>query len=206
MKKISKCQFGYQKRKSTTDCIFILHSIISKVLNAGQKLYTVFIDYEKCYDKINRLFLWQKLLAEGVSLKITKAVKAMYTVVKSAVKYKGNISNSINSRLGVKQGDPSSSLLFMMFVNDILTDINSDLEGIFTVDEVKLFLLAYADDQFLFSTSPTTLQSVLNDIELYCNVWGLKININKTKILIFEKCGIYSNYNFYLCNEQLEVV
>ena len=85
-------------RKITTDCIFILHSIISKVLNTGQKLYTVFIDYEKCYNKINRLFLWQKLLAEGVSLKITKAIKAMYTVVKSAVKYKGNILNSINSR------------------------------------------------------------------------------------------------------------
>ena len=113
-------------------------------------MYTVFIDYEKCYDKITLLFLWQKLLAEGISLKITKAIKAMYTVVKSAVKYKGNNSNSINSRLGVKQGDPSSSLLFMMFVNDILTDINSDLEGIFTVGEVKLFLLAYADDQIYF--------------------------------------------------------
>ena len=130
----------------------------------------------------------------------------MYRVVKFTVKYNGNISNNINSQLGVKQGDPSSSLLFMMFVNDILANINSDLEGSFTTDEVKLFLLAYADDQVLFSTSPTTLQSMLNDIELYCNAWGLKININKTKILIFEKGGRYSIYNFYLYNEQLEVV
>ena len=76
--------------------------------------------------------------------------------------------------------------------------MNSDLEGIFTVDEVKLFLLGYADDQVLFSTSPTTLQSMLNDIELYCNVWGLKININKTKLLIFEKAGRHSNYNLEL--------
>ena len=27
---ITNCQFGYQKGKSTTDCIFILHSIIAK--------------------------------------------------------------------------------------------------------------------------------------------------------------------------------
>ena len=96
----------------------------------------------------------------------------------------------------------------MMFVNDILANINSDLEGIFSIDEVKLFLLAYADDQVLFSTSPTTLQSMLNDIELYCNAWGLKININKTKILIpvFDKGRRYSNYNLYLNNENLEVV
>ena len=139
MKKISKCQFGYQKGKCTTDCTFILHSIVSKVLNTGQKLYSVFIDYGKCFDKINRLFLWQKLLAEGISLKISKVLKAMYRVVKSAVKYNGIISNNINSQLGVKRGDPSSSLLFMMFVNDTLANINSDLEGIFSIDEVKLF-------------------------------------------------------------------
>ena len=126
-------------------------------------------------------------MAKTISRRIHKALKAIYRVVKSAVKYNENISNNINSQLGVKQGDLSSSLLFMMFVNDILANINSDLEGIFTIDEVKLFLLAYADDQVLLSTSPTTLQSMLNDIELYCNAWGLKININKTKILIFEK-------------------
>ena len=64
---ISDCQFGYQKGKNTIDCIFILHSIKSKVLNSGQKLYSAFIDYEKCFDSINRRFLWQKLLAENVS-------------------------------------------------------------------------------------------------------------------------------------------
>ena len=49
-----------------------------KVLNSGQKLYSIFIDYEKCYDKINRLFLWQKLLSENVSSKMTNAIKAIF--------------------------------------------------------------------------------------------------------------------------------
>ena len=89
---------------------------------------------------------------------MTRAIKAMYLVLKSAIRYNRHISNSLNSQLGVKQGDPSSSLLFMMFVNDILANINSNLEGIFTVDELRFFLLAYADDQLIFSTSPTTLQ------------------------------------------------
>ena len=116
MKKCLNANLVIRKEKSTTDCIFILHSIVSKVLNTKQKLYSVFIDNEKCYDKINRLYLWQKLLAEGINLKITKALKAMYKVVKSGVKYNGNISSKTNSQLGVKQRDPSSSLLFMMFV------------------------------------------------------------------------------------------
>ena len=52
--KITKNQFGFQKRKSIADCIFILQSVITKVLNSKQKLYCIFIDYEKCFDKIDR--------------------------------------------------------------------------------------------------------------------------------------------------------
>ena len=86
--KIISCQLGYRKGKNTVDCIIILHSIIAKVLHSGKKLYSVFIDYEKCYDRINRTFLWQKLISQNVSSKMTKAIKAMYFSVKSAVKHK----------------------------------------------------------------------------------------------------------------------
>ena len=99
--KISYFQFGYQKGKSTTDCIFILHSVISKVLNSGHKLYSVFIDYEKCFDRINRLYLWQKLIAENVSTRMTNAIKAMYKTVRAAIKYNGKTSIPIKSYLGV---------------------------------------------------------------------------------------------------------
>ena len=86
--KITKSQFGFQKRKSIIDSIFILQSVVSKVLSKGQKLYCVFIDYEKCFDKIDRAFLWQKLLSQNVSCKLVRAIKSMYSVVKSCVRYK----------------------------------------------------------------------------------------------------------------------
>ena len=112
-----------------------------KDLNNGQKLYSIFIDYEKCYDKINRLFLWQKLIAENVSTKMTKAIKSMYSSVRSAIKYNRITSKCINSYLGVKQGDPSSSLLFMMFVNDIMSNIlvNTDVQGILSMMRFNFF-------------------------------------------------------------------
>lgn len=38
-----------------------------------------------------------------------------------------------------KQGDPSSLLFLMLFVNDIIENINTDTDGIFTENELQLF-------------------------------------------------------------------
>ena len=65
----------------------------------------------------------------------------------------------------------------MLFVNDIVDNTNSDLSNIFSVNELKLFLILYADDQVVFASSPLTLQSLLNDIENYCRIWEPKINM-----------------------------
>ena len=186
---ISNNQFGFQKGKSVVDCVFILHAIISKVLNTGHKLYCIFIDNEKCFDKIDRSFLWQKLLQEQISCKLVKAIKSMYTTVKSCIKYKSSYSRFFDSNVGLKQGDPSSPLLFMFFVNDIIENINTDLNNIFTMNELKIFLILFADDQVLFAKSPETLQSLLTDLENYCQLWGLKINTSKTKAMISKRGG-----------------
>ena len=104
-------------------------------------------------------FLWQKLLKENVSSKFVTALRSMYSVVESCN--------------GLKQGDLSSPLLFMLFINDIMQNINSNLEHIFIIDIMRLFLLLYADDAVVFAKSPEVLQSILNDIESYCTLWGL---------------------------------
>lgn len=79
---LSNNQFGFQKGKSTADCIFIFHSIITKVLSSKEKLYCLFIDLEKAFDRIDRFVLWQKLIFQNVSSKMVRSNNAMYTYVK----------------------------------------------------------------------------------------------------------------------------
>ena len=50
-------------------------------------------------------------------------------------------------------------------------NINSNLNGIFTIEDIKIFLLLYADDQVIFGKSPEAVQPMLEDIEHYCNIW-----------------------------------
>ena len=144
-------------------------------------------------------------MSENVSTKLIKALSSMYQVVKSCIRYKSSVSQLFSSEIGLKQGDPSSPLLFMFFINDIIQNINSDLDNIFTVDEIQIFMLLYADDAVLFAKSPGALQSILNDLERYCTLWGLKINVKKTKAMIFEK-GRHTSYDFYINNTKLELV
>ena len=113
---ITNNQFGFQKGKSTTDCVFLLHAIISKVLNSGEKLFCCFIDYEKCFDKVDRLFLWQKLLKKNVSCKFVRAVKSMYSTVKLCIKYKNSFSQFFDSHIGLNKEirAPQSCLCFLL--------------------------------------------------------------------------------------------
>ena len=98
---------SYQKGKSTSDCICIIHAIISKVINSGIKLYTICIDYQQCYDKIDHTLLWQKFMTENISSKMVNALRAMYSVVKSIIKFNQTLSDPISIQHGVKQGDTS---------------------------------------------------------------------------------------------------
>lgn len=189
----------FQSGKSTTDCIFLLNASFAKTQK--QNLYCCFIDFEKCFDKIDRFNLWQ-----NISTCVVKAFQSMYNTVKFNVKLvsknASEISDCFESLNGVKEGDPSSSLLFLLFINDIVQNINSDIDGLFTVE---LFILLFADDTVPFAQTPAALQSMLNDLEHYCTHWGLKINTKETKIMIFER-GRNTFHAFFLSGNRLDNV
>ena len=129
----------------------------------------------------------------------------MYDIVKSCIKHKEQTSDFVYSNIGVKQGDPRSTLLFLYFINDNASNINVDINGLFTVNELKIFLFLFADDAVLFVNTLEALQSMLNDLYVYCNMWDFRVNTKKTKIMIFEK-GRHTTYNFIYGNVILDIV
>ena len=63
----------------------------------GEKLYCIFIVYEKALDKIDTSFLWQKLLTEQVRSKFVNALRSMYSVVKSCIRFRSSTQQFYNS-------------------------------------------------------------------------------------------------------------
>ena len=67
-------------------------------------------------------------------------------------------------------------------------------------------MLLFADDIALFTTNQESLQLQLNSIYQYSCKWGLKINVNKTKICIFEKRKSTCLYSWTINQQALEIV
>jgi len=201
-------QFGFRDNRSTVDCIFTLHSIIQNVLANNMKLYCAFIDYEKAFDTVIHDALWVKLVQSGLSCKMLTVIKSIYQNVKSCVKNTDNNSFSqfFDISLGVKQGEPLSPLLFILFINDITDSLDFENLTCQDIDTLSLHMLLFADDIALFTTDPYSLQAQLNCIDTYSRKWGLKINVKKTKVCIFQKKKTKHNYLWSLNNEIIEIV
>jgi hypothetical protein len=103
----------------------------------------------------------------------------MYSSSKFIVKKEKCISEVCKTYGGVRQNDGLSPLLCNLYTNDLpnITDpVSLDVRR-----------LLYADDLILLSESEKVLQSCLDNLNSYCNRWKLKINISKTKVIVFSK-------------------
>ena len=73
-----------------------------------------------------------------------------------------------------------------MFVNDIEMYLSENNESSsISLDQITIYLL-------LFSESAAGLQTSLNNLQVYCEKWNLKVNVTKTKVVIYKKGVIMS--------------
>jgi hypothetical protein len=86
-----------------------------------------------------------------------------------------------------------------------LKSISEDFENDLQI-YVKLFTILYADDTVFLAESSEELQSELNYFYEYCEKWNLKVNTNKSKVIVFSKGRLPINLNFKMNNMELEIV
>jgi hypothetical protein len=76
-------------------------------------------------------------------------------------------------------------------VND-LTSITEDFESELDI-YLKLFVLLYADDTVIISESKEDMLNQLNDFNDFCKKWKLKVNAEKSKVLMFSNGRLPAN-------------
>ena len=92
---------------------------------------------------------------------------------------------------------------------------NCNLNGLQTISNeietqlgiyLKLFVILYADDTVLMAESSADLQNRLNSFQDYCSIWKLKVNTDKSNVMVFSRGKLPRNLNFSLNGEKLEIV
>jgi hypothetical protein len=216
-------QAGFRNGFSTLDHIFTLYGIIDILLYKRKRLYCSFLDYEKAFDKVNRAFLWQKLLSFGVNGKVLKVITNMYLNAKSCVMINNDLkcSDFFRTNLGVRQGENLSPVLFALFLNDMKDFLAQNMDGLETLssearlvnmqtDEIdkmlNLFVLLYADDTVIFAETVNGLQNGLRLMKNYCDKWKLVLNVKKCKVIIFSRGKVRNRPDFFIGDEKLEIV
>ena len=134
-----------------------------------------------------------------------RCIKNIYSRTHAAVRINENLTNWFRTPLGVLQGDSLSPILFSLYINDLLLDLER-MKGV-DIDGVNKSVLAYADDLILFSEDESSLQDMLNYVTSWCKKWRLVVNTKKTKIMHFRNVNTQqSTYEFKINEETLEYV
>ena len=180
-------QAGFRKGYRTTDHIFTLYSVIHHTINVKKKpLYVCFIDFKKAFDKVSHALLWQKLVNYGIDGKFINIIKSMYSKVKSCVRSNDGLTEFFPYNKGLRQGCLLSPLLFALFLIDLNNFLLKESSGI-TIWDIQICAMLYADDLILLAESEQDLQTQMNSLGTYADIFQMEVNQKKTKVLIFDK-------------------
>jgi len=181
-------QAGIWKGRGCVDQGYTLAQVVLKRLEKQKETYLCFVDLRKAYDSVWREGLFQKLETDGVPQKLVRLVRMWYETVRAKVRVNDVESEWFETKVGVKQGDTLSPLLFNIFINGIVEKVKSRGGGA-RVGDQKISILLFADDMVLLAESEEELKDLMAAVEEYCKEWHLEVNVDKTKVMVTSKEG-----------------
>lgn len=99
-----------------------------------------------------------------------------------------------------------SPTLFNVYTADFDREMEKRGIGGVSLGKDRIWVLAYADDLILLAKNRTALTDMLSTLGRFLQNGGLKLNVNKTKIMIFNKSGKEKKEKWNWKKEQIEEV
>ena len=176
---LSDCQGGFQQGHSTISKITELTDDLYKAMDSRETTVSVFIDFRKAFDTVIHNILLNKLELLGIKGLNKIWFESYLTNRTQRTLANGVISNPELITCGVPQGSTLGPLLFLIYINDLVTVVNNS--------ELHL----YADDTAVYCSdrhplvAKNAVQMDLHNISRWCNNNKISINLKKTKSVIF---------------------
>ena len=124
----------------------------------------------------------------------------MYSNCNYCIKKDNTLTTSFSSTIGVKQGCNLSPTLSNLYQNDLHEIFDNSCSPV-KLGNIEINSMSYADDLLLVSETSKGLQKCMQKLQQYCYKWGLSVNTNKTKYMIFGKKQ--KDVKLYYSNKEL---
>ena len=175
---------GFRKGRGTRDQIANIRWIIKKASELQKNIHFCLIDYAKAFDCVDHNKLWKILKEMGIPNHLTCLFRNLYASQEATVRTGHGTTDWFQIGKEVCQGCTLSPCLFNLYAEYIMK--NAGLEkaqaGI-KIPGRNINNLRYADDTSLMAESEEELKSLLMKVKEESENVGLKLNIQKTKIM-----------------------
>ena len=177
---LRKEQAGFCHSRSCIDQINTLTVIIEQSLEFQSPLYMLFVDYQRAFDSLNRAWIWEELKVRGLPSKFINIIKEGYEGFCCRVLHEGQLSDSIKTSSGARQGRLLSPLVFLLVLDGVLCRALDGKKRGLTWRLKDLEDMEYADDTCLVSHKCEHMQK-LDVLWEESKKVGLEINHLKTE-------------------------
>ena len=147
------------------------------------------IDFQKAFDSVSWSFLSNVLDFFNFGKSFCKWINVFNNNIQASILQSGFLSKFFSIQRGCRQGDPIASYLFLLCgqIMYLMVDNNLNIKGI-TVNNRTHKITQFADDTTMFlDGSRDSLLAILNTLEIFGSLSGLKVNTDKTKIIWLGK-------------------
>ena len=158
--------------------------IIEKAREFQKNIYFCFIDYAKAFDCVDHNKLWKILQEMKIPAHLTCLLKSLYAGQEATVRSRHGTTDWFQTGKGVRQGCILSPCLFNLYAEYIIWNAGlGELQAGIKIAERNINNLRYADDTTLMVESKEELKILLMSVKEESKKAGLKLNIQKTKIM-----------------------
>lgn len=176
---LTRYQSGFRPRDSTVNQLLEIYHIIIENLDKGKNIKFIFCDVSKAFDKVWHDGLLFKLKKYGIQGNLLEWFTSYLSDRKQRVYNEGFYSTWADTLAGVPQGSVLGPYLFLLYVNDIVDNIQSNIR--LFADDTSLF--AVIDD----NNSTQILTEDLHKIASWADDWCIILNPSKTKSMTFTR-------------------
>ena len=179
--KIPSQQSAYQKGKGCQLHVMTIRLLKALTKKRKRKLYITFTDFEAAFDLVSRRLLFKKLITLGISSIMLTALMAIYLSSKSVIQHKGEFSDYLILLTGIKQGAPTSGILYIIYTAGIIDLFNKEFNAEPLIG--MLHLLMHADDILMLASTKQKAKEKLMKLMKYSNENFIKLQLTKCSIM-----------------------